>query len=159
MAGKQGTSSILIKSHQISSIVVDFHQLSSNLVNYRRLSSDLIRAHQTPSDPIRPHQTPSDPIRPHQTSSETRSQMSAECRKSFSTAGLEISRISLCSPALTLHGDLWKPASLLGVLWGGRGGRREVVMNACNSNLFKRTSTRCHRRQPLWSLILCYDPK
>ena len=124
-------SSILINSHQISSIVVDFHQLSSILVSSRRLSSDLIRAHQTSLEPIRPHQTPSDPIRPHQTSSETRSQMSAECRKSFSTAGLEISRISLCSPALTLHGDLWKPASC----WG----REEVgeTGNACNKPLIK----------------------
>ena len=121
--------------HQFSSILIKSRPSSSIFINYRQFSSVLVGYHQTSLEPIRPHQTPSDPIRPHQTSSETRSQMSAECRKSFSTAGLEISRISLCSPALTLHGDLWKPASC----WG----REEVgeTGNACNKPIIKSHQT------------------
>ena len=121
-------SSNLIKSRPSSSIFINYHQILSIIVGYHQTSLEPIRPHQTPSDPIRPHQTPSGLIRPHR-------RRAAKCLQSvvnrFPQLDLRFQGFSLCSPALTLHGDLWKPASC----WG----REEVgeTGNACNKPLIK----------------------
>ena len=134
MAGKQGTSSILINSHQISSIVVDFHQLSSNLLPRRSGTKAMSRpAMRTPAclaqiASMQALMTDFQYRRPS---------------KGVLTSDIFLQRLARTVGFLWPHKYLWKPAS-----WGccgmRRGVRRELVMNAATNLIKSHVISRAH---------------